>query len=1427
MAILPDMSKSESFYVQSQIVTPGYLTQTSPLSGVPSTMYSSFKWPYVNYLFRLPGIGSRVPGSGKYTLPISNRCTNLSLVNFMNSAGFHYVSRYAKTLPSMSLKNDEKTRSRVMEAAYKNKNRYARDPFPDQFLGKWHKFTVSAMERTYKRYKSSLSGGVEMTQEEVIKELDLQKSCGFPWRTRFVDKKHFLTETIDWKPRDVLENFWTSLDHDNTAFYCFWLDKLKDEIRPVEKVNANKIRTFNCAPIEFVVASNRLCLDTNQAFYRDGAELNNWNTVGSTKYFGKWDRLIRKHLKVGLEHSYSADGGQWDARMWQLMLWVCCQLRCHWSSLSFKSKDKLRRIYNLLIHRIVYGEWGDVFWLFSGNPSGGPNTISDNTIGHSWLWNLIWEILLDLENERLGVDALPLSQSFQDTNLCLSLCGDDILMSISDLIKKWFSIPSIVQIASSIGSLIEFETIEPRHASECVYVSNTSTLVNGMWLPKPKFSRVIAGLVEAANFEPITIEGEIHEVDPRFTLLRMYAIRIESWGNVEVRDLLSHLITKFLRKYSSFLIRTPSDEKIHADVTWSQAQTIYKTDRELLWLYTGLESGFEDEKGSIDKMHSFPFIFDPMCGLSKVYKQIVDCVDYTSFGSVFDSTLGYEGEGPYCSICGLPKPEGHPCCMVNQSPYEANMIKCELCGIFCSGQVALESHFKGKQHLAKKAAKEEQKSEVSSELDGIIAGVWKELDLISQRMHARFVNFLLMPNLSREERAWQQSQSCRDRDDFLKLQKQLQSFFKLKTVRYGEADNPGPRDTVRQAFHRRKWYDPVRIAGELLGADRDDSQVSAGRRFVDALPLVGQIVDLIKPIPHQEEKQHVEFAGRDETKRRKRHVVEFQEKDLMEPDLADEFSPAGNHKGDGPYVGKYYGKKFSTGKSPAPKKMTTRVAARLSKKKFVKNVKKAVKKVNVKRAMSGNPNKVAVRTISTNTRLSTRTTGSYRVRGTSYMGELESLSGSFPAQFASILLQTQNLQGSPEDVQQTPIPFLDVNPYSVGLFTAAKGAPSKIQMFADYFEKFSMKLTWKWKHSCADTNPGQFLFFHDKDPVDQDQSFLNSEQIMQIATDDGALLRPYARDTSYTVTTGKLWCRQASGADVRKTSGGHVFCINTTRPTYMGTTCLGTWVVEYDIQFFEPCSNERIVATELTVSQSVSAGTNFVRWLHPADPISNIVVPADVAGVNPLVGLGYDARTVLILNHSFVTPMPTYLQLTGSFVIAATTISSAPNLLIYNNTTQTSAGINYSVDFNGATTTACFFSFSVFIPSNTPVDTFSLVVTAPIVGAGSLNGFIFCLPSVFFSTDWVPGPLPPQRYLKPKIVDDAPILTIDSDDQEEKKDSSTPRVSEPESWDHADLDNAVERAVARYAAQKTRWENPVSSSASPSLKVSIGDLIAK
>jgi len=574
----------------------------SPYFNTPSDEFVKYSWHYSSFVGRL------LPcpvGSGKYTLSKTKRIQNVELISVLENLGFAYSNAWSAAQANYS-------------AAYLNKFRFDREPFPESFLPeKWQALYPISFEKMCSRYRTSLEGSVPYTVEQVLAELDLNKSCGFPWKLRFHSKKEFLTKTPDWDPMSVLENFNTSLDSESTLFYSFWMDKLKDEIRPNEKLAANKIRTFNISPIEVVVADNMYGLNFNQNFYVAGSSLNNWTTVGATKYYGNWDKMIRKHLRIGSCHSLSADGGQFDSRLSAVMLFYCAQIRCKFTKLDERQRRRVQNLYRLSIFRLCYGELGDLIWLFIGNASGRAHTIVDNTLVHSMYWCLVWEILFETFPEEFEN-----TQRCQDEHLCLSICGDDLLMSVSDRLWPFFTPVITSSLMLRLGMSMEFETLERRHVSECVYLSHTSEFQFGLWLPSPHYDRVFAGLVEAAD-----ADDDSHTVDPRWTLLRLYAIRVETWGNSRLRDHLAQIISYYLVKHRELFTFTQDDYVVRSGVSWKQVSTVYKSDSELRVLYTGQEGGARN--------FEFPFIFEKS-SMTEAMREVF----------LFDSTMGYPGEGP-------------------------------------------------------------------------------------------------------------------------------------------------------------------------------------------------------------------------------------------------------------------------------------------------------------------------------------------------------------------------------------------------------------------------------------------------------------------------------------------------------------------------------------------------------------------------------------------------------------------------------------------------------------------------------------------------------------------------------------------------------------------------------------------------------------
>lgn len=1347
------------------------------MSTVPSFQQRSpehmkLNWSFTGHLGRLSARPSRVFRGGlKYSLPRTKRVTDQYLIETMQRLGHQYQCKYSPTLPfhDENKSMTEAQRARVFEAAYKNKNRYSRNLYPEQQCAQYHQQFKRALEATKKRFQIALAGAQVMSPEAVVSELDMQKSCGSPWREIFHTKKEFFDSNfvgrpVGFDPWTVISQFDKSLDNENTAFYTFWLDKLKDEIRTNEKVAENKIRTFNCAPIEVVVAMNELCLEMNQFLYMEGEKLTNWSTVGMTKYLGTWDRMIKKHLAIGQCNSFSSDGGQWDSRMSAFLLWAVCEMRCHWGDYSEVSRGRLRMLYRLLISRVVHGEWGDLIWLFIGNPSGSSNTITDNTLGHAFLWNLTWFILREVENQRLRDagksidDQIPPTQSYQDKNFCLSLCGDDSLFTISDRILSWFNATRIMQTMASWGTIQEIESLEPKPANECVYTSNTSELLSDQWLPCPDFDRVLGGAVEAGKAHPSCIGGRMELTDPRWTLLRLYAIRIESWGSSRCRRFFKDLIEQFHKDHKQLFLDTPSEQKVHEGVTWGDVRSVWKSDLELFWLYTGRESGSAGNT-------TFPFIFDSMETMTK------SPLNYAVYRErkKFDSTLGYPGEGPEDVVQRIRKDELERKLFCPQKVVQIEKLDTIFHGARCP---RCNARSRSGQHLCPVQSFPVKQGEVQG------------VNLGFKKFQRDFKNARQMWEHART--SFEPSGSENHRNKLRLKKKRYRQKKKLAANSFGEASNPGP------------WYSPYDLM--LLGLKGEEAQIkyhgnwggpnySAGK-----FTKKGEVPDWNHPSVDQLDES---FKKHDYNYTRMNHRdadrLWLAEAQKLPPSLKkqlaqlgfhakvhaslDSWMPSWNKKkvkdpGDYPWqkVVKFSPKtlvdemafqnpveetvRYGEADNPGPpkkngksKKGKKQPVAKKAAKKLVQAVKQelSMRKMRAKqvqpqrRRRGGGSRQVAVRTIPKSITLRSTSTNSYRFKGRVLLNTLNK-SEAFDQYATNWFFDNVTVAGNAK------LNFLDINPYSLSVLANMLGGDQLPLAVADYFEKWRGNFRFRYVHSCADTTPGSFGFFIDRDPADTDEDFLGSQQLIARMDSHGGRQSQYALDSVFSASGNNLYLRQSANSDIRKVSAGHAFWFNMMDPDALGSIVeLGNMYMEYDITLYNQCANERLMFGEwgYAVSGTIGATTVFAPQTSSRKfPYSNLIVPA-VNTTHASVG---GALQSLILNSNQTTPTSYFLQVQGQV-----TNGNAVALFFNGNgvdLTSTCVVEDFTSTSTLGTTT---FSFVVLVPANLPPDSAVIRIQATVIATGTVSFDVWSLPSTFFSSDW--ASLPPLNWssIKSKI----------------------------------------------------------------------------
>jgi hypothetical protein len=197
------------------------------------------------------------------------------------------------------------------------------------------------------------------------------------------------------------------------------------------------------------------------------------------------------------------------------------------------------------------------------------NTIVDNTM---ILFRLKAYAYIKLSMDNFGVE--PTYDEFM-CNVEAALNGDDNLFTVSDEVLAWYNPKAIGAVWSSIGVTTTAECDEPVHISQCTFLSNGFHYEESLacWLPKPDTTKVLNSLMYASGVD-----------DVRWHLLRALALRIDSYGNPELRDILS--------KYIDFL-QSEYKDQMYGSVKGLEMVDIYnvwKSDTWIRALYSGNES---------------------------------------------------------------------------------------------------------------------------------------------------------------------------------------------------------------------------------------------------------------------------------------------------------------------------------------------------------------------------------------------------------------------------------------------------------------------------------------------------------------------------------------------------------------------------------------------------------------------------------------------------------------------------------------------------------------------------------------------------------------------------------------------------------------------------------------------------------------------
>lgn len=454
-----------------------------------------------------------------------------------------------------------------------------------------------------------LQDSVVVRQDVALSEMDKSKSSGYPHNQNpSTAKKRDYIKSADFARND--EEYYNFLSSRDDYVPCFWNLADKYELRSAEKLAEGKIRAFTACSIHHSVANSRLCHDMNQKFY--ASHLKTWSFVGATKFNGEWNNMIRKLQKFA--NGFELDMKDYDASMFRRALMEMAEVRFNYLAPEHRTEENRLRMFNLyddVVNSIMVTPLGDVIVKDTGNPSGQGNTIVDNTMilyrlfcyAFIMLWRKkfagdavrieqIRDVLTSvyssdsdvdeeaLEDELRLLSSRRLSQAYMHANVLAMLNGDDNSFTCSDGVVSWFNATTVKEELALIGVTVKTPCETPRPAEQLGFLSQQSILdpISNKYLPIPEHERIMDSLELASE-----------STDIRWSLLRAYALRIESWACVKTRALVWSYIQFVWKTYPHLLTGATVVPKTGVPMSYEDISQTLMTDADLRRLYTGLE----------------------------------------------------------------------------------------------------------------------------------------------------------------------------------------------------------------------------------------------------------------------------------------------------------------------------------------------------------------------------------------------------------------------------------------------------------------------------------------------------------------------------------------------------------------------------------------------------------------------------------------------------------------------------------------------------------------------------------------------------------------------------------------------------------------------------------------------------------------------
>jgi hypothetical protein len=204
---------------------------------------------------------------------------------------------------------------------------------------------------------------------------------------------------------------------------ALWIDTLKDERRPKEKIEQVKTRVFSAGPMDFILVFRQYFLAFNAHMMR--GRIYNGCAVGVNPYSIEWHELGKYLQGVG-NNIFAGDFSNFDGTLHPEILWSILDI----VNKFYDDGEENRRIRTVLFAEIVNSIHimrNNVYMMTHSQPSGNPFTTVLNVCYNEIAFMYVF---VEVTGESLRTYLISVRVQF---------FGDDSLVSVSDTVRDRFN----------------------------------------------------------------------------------------------------------------------------------------------------------------------------------------------------------------------------------------------------------------------------------------------------------------------------------------------------------------------------------------------------------------------------------------------------------------------------------------------------------------------------------------------------------------------------------------------------------------------------------------------------------------------------------------------------------------------------------------------------------------------------------------------------------------------------------------------------------------------------------------------------------------------------------------------------------------------------------------------------------------------------